>query len=434
MIEKRLINILFWKDSDMRAKSNSWLENIVVIFIFVIVLSISGLGRYSGYAQVVTYSMLPLACYGSLILNKYQIHVFKNPLFLLYFFFLAWAIFTTFFAVNFESALASIRTLAMVLMCIFLVSQCLYYKNKDFLIVFLVSIISGHIITTTVMLPSAELDAIYETARQFDLNANHFAYNVVFSLMAALFVDRFYHNKYTIIVIWVVFILGVYTAFIIKSRQLLIVIIPLMVFYFFLTNQNRKTKYLSLIGLVIISVIGLVYFENLQETILFKRYEYHSIRKDLALDGIKIFYENPLTGVGPNQYLEHSNIGSAFTHNTYTEAAANFGAPGLGILLLIYLLPLNYIRKKLAVSGQLVISKTDWFILITYLFYLLYNNFYVFYLYPNAMILLTMFVVITQKLYYQANRMKRMKSPSIGDTVIGRASFEKTQRLKSLRP
>ena len=91
--------------------------------------------------------------------------------------------------------------------------------------------------------------------------------------------------------------------------------------------------------------------------------------------------DNPIIGVGGGNYMyvQHELDVSGFSHNSYTEAFANFGLPGLLILLSVYL---EFIVKLInALRSNFIPDKRIVYYLFSFLIaFMIYNIFYVTYL------------------------------------------------------
>ncbi len=61
-------------------------------------------------------------------------------------------------------------------------------------------------------------------------------------------------------------------------------------------------------------------------------------RMSLSIVGLRLFAQNPLTGVGLGQFRVASQTGANYTHNEWTELLATTGLVGLVIYLLTYVL------------------------------------------------------------------------------------------------
>ena len=118
-------------------------------------------------------------------------------------------------------------------------------------------------------------------------------------------------------------------------------------------------------------------------------------REKLASNAIDVFASHPFTGVGPGQFYLYSYNHTSFSHNSFTEIAANMGIIGLILFLLLLFSPLfKEIKNYLYNKGDKSIIKLN---ILFFLSFILINNIYVFYLTTYGMMFFFLIVMIQKK-------------------------------------
>lgn len=361
------------------------------IIIYFLVISLAGLGGIYEYGEYVTHLFLPLAIYSLIINNNLLVKSLNSRLLVFYTLFTIVALLTTPLAKNVDSAFSSIKTMVMIIMIILFTTEYCRNRNYDYRPVFLYGIVFGAFISDCILLLSSQsIHDLSSMEKEFYLNPNAYSYANFFALASLLVLEKLkplkYHKYYTLFFLF----LGIYVSFITASRQALILLTLLFISSYVIQKKidmKSKVIYFLLMVASLIIIFFIFFSDSITETFLYKRLErlqhqnIEEIRFRLAIDSIDVFFNNFWTGVGPAQYLEHNGVGKpVFSHNSFTEAAANFGILGLFFFGGFYFTPFRALFMKYKHNK---VNQHDFILLIIILLAtLLYQFFYVFYLYP----------------------------------------------------
>jgi O-antigen ligase len=123
------------------------------------------------------------------------------------------------------------------------------------------------------------------------------------------------------------------------SRKSLISLVILLGGYIFIVNSNKPSGFKADFGLISFLFLGAVvlYFGQflLTDTIMAQRFESleesggvkGDIRYSMVTFGLELFLDNPIFGVGINNYRAHSPWGM-YSHNDYIESLTSTGLIG----------------------------------------------------------------------------------------------------------
>lgn len=171
------------------------------------------------------------------------------------------------------------------------------------------------------------------------LNANQYAYFSLFAIMATRILLGYKDKLWAIAKLGIYFILVIaacYTALMTASRQVLLLEIPLIAYYFyhdFLKEGKGTYKTLFIVAVIVIILYGaplfFQYYDNSYLSVRSEAAVNEDARSSLLISAILIGLENPLFGVGLD-----ANI--SFSHCTYTHLFSRCGA--ICVFMYIYMI------------------------------------------------------------------------------------------------
>ncbi|WP_298505738.1 O-antigen ligase family protein [uncultured Maribacter sp.] len=233
---------------------------------------------------------------------------------------------------------------------------------------------------------------------RFLFNANYYSYLSYFANISILCIYVKNKSKVVFILCMILPILFLVLAFVTQSRSgLLFVLLINVTFWFLIDRQKGGQSFKQIFRFILIFGLSIVFILKLIDT-----YSNSNIanrvsnsaedsRSVLAKEGMEVFSEYPLTGVGLGQFPLYTPL-RQFTHNSYAEVLSEHGI--IGGILLILLLFTPFFRSIVLLKK----SKDSMLKLLLLFFFtfILYNNFYVFYKFPYAMLYFFMFVALLE--------------------------------------
>lgn len=186
----------------------------------------------------------------------------------------------------------------------------------------------------------------YRATGIFDNSNDTSVYNIV---LLALFLWKIkYFRKHDQLLGYVLF-LTVLVAQALTGSRTGFILTSLLLFYYFIRSNNHALKLLGglLLGLVMLTFTS-------PDILIFERLDKIGIddssneRFKAAMDSFVCFLENPLVGVGLNNYSDWRslNMGTGInTHNTYLSVLTEFGLIGILLFLSILLKPFSLILR-----------------------------------------------------------------------------------------
>lgn len=364
-----------------RIKNNSTitvLNYILLLGIFVMVLT-----YFNGVVfNLLLWSFVPagaIICFivhRSLFVNSYLKYLFL--LFL-------WSGFTHIFAIDPELSWTSmIRMLGVFGFCTILghlstYRNCFNWLNLIYIIFLLICLIYAR---TNILHDNIELDSD-ERLNSQNLNANFFAYLSFFACISVFYFGNCFENKYLTFINKIFFILFIplsfYITILTASRQFLIILLPLIAVLLWRRYLKRSALITKIASIIIFCFAFLYcadYVEDVYNNSLLKERN-EKIEDDTRIflidKAIEVGFENPIVGVGPNNFLKFGN--GQFSHNSFTELFANSGI--IAVLIYIFIL-LYFLKNQILLYKKYKQSRFVLF-LIFGIFYIIANNFYVYY-------------------------------------------------------
>lgn len=377
---------------------------IISLLIVFTVVSLAGLSSIYGYQQLVTFVFVPLVLLLGLASNNFRFPSLTESYAKYFLLILVLGVLVLPFSADISVGLKNLITLTGVYLSVLFTVELLKFQYFDFTITFLHSFIISFFILSFFVFSGvsdspAEIGEDYIDRSVFDMNANTYSYFSYFSNMASFYLIQIKGKRFYMLLSVICAILGIYIAFITASRSGIIFVLFInMIYWLFIFNKSRVNAFLKTLFVVAILSYGIKYTYEIYENSFLKlrvndAIESGDSRGDLATQAIIVFLQNPLTGVGPGQFILHTESKSNFSHNSFTEIAANMGVFGILLLLLLYFQPI--IREiRYYGLGDKALSKLN---ILFFFSFILYNNFYVFYLTTYGMMVFFLILMIQRK-------------------------------------
>lgn len=362
--------------------------SLLILMLFILILSMLGFGMYFKYQSIVTYIIIPGIFLFGVLLNR-----FRFPSFLNYYnivFLLILALYILFFPFSIKPGYAIkifIRAFGVWLIMLMTI-EVISYNPKIIIKWIMISYLIGFFANTLYIFP--ELISRFGTSGEFfsrrglGLNANKYSYFSYFANIAAGYLILIGNRKKLFIVVSIgTMFWSSFVAFSTASRSgLLFVVLVTVGFWLFVYARSQKYKNIRLIlvmGLILLGSNKLmtVYNDSYLKTRV-ERSDDDEPRLELVKEAINVFLDYPITGVGPGQFIFYSKR-SQFSHNSYTEMAANMGVLGLMLLLILFIRPGISSLREFKSRNPSINRNLERMNLLFFLTFIIYNNFYIFY-------------------------------------------------------
>ncbi|HRP31126.1 MAG TPA: O-antigen ligase family protein [Agriterribacter sp.] len=388
------------------------LKTFIVKYLLIFtIVSLAGLSAIYNYQQVITYFIVPLVFFTGLSLNNFRFSSLGNKYSKYFLGILVLGLLILIFSANLSVGFQNLITLAGVYLTILFTIELMHFRFYDFSETFLHSFVLSFLLLSFFLLMGpggnqVEISEEFVDRSSFDLNANIYSYSSYFANMALFYLIQIKGNRLYIILSWICTLLGIYLSFITASRSgILFTILICSVYWLLIFNKLKSNTFIKFI--IVLSIIGysINFIYNVYDNSFLKARVDQSLesgdgREVLAMDAIIVFLHHPIVGVGPGQFFLYSSDKHSFSHNSFTEIAANMGIVGITLLLLLFVQP--FLKEfKTRNQGDKAIRKLN---LLFFASFILYNNFYVFYLTTYGMIFFFLIIMIQKKNWVQQFR------------------------------
>ncbi|MEB8347239.1 O-antigen ligase family protein [Flavobacteriaceae bacterium KMM 6898] len=239
-------------------------------------------------------------------------------------------------------------------------------------------------------------------------NANYYSYMSFFANFSICSLHLKYKNRLTLIGLVFIPLLALAMSFATQSRSgLLFVLIINVAFWFWVNKDKKKHTLKRIVRQIFLFVMAAVFAYQ-----FINYYTQSSIRSRISendeggreylfIQGLNVFMEYPLTGVGAGNFVNFNKLG-LFTHSSYPEALSEHGLFIGGIIIMVFILPFY---KSLRLLRQF---NTNEFVKLNFLFFatfLVFNNVYVFYKTSYAMMYFFLMISVYYKLVSNKNKL-----------------------------
>lgn len=375
----------------MLSKSHYKPSIILGFFIIFVIIFLNAIGPYIQLQQIGTFGLVPLL---ALITFFYDIKEFNSGKKELYIFtiILALSIITVFNYKGIDEFYRSLSLMTGALVSAYVVIGLTKKTNYDTF--FHIGYILTIIILFFIMLYNGNISSGFASALDFRdrflLNANAYSYYSVFANFSLFYLYLEYRNKALVALLITLPIVFLAITFTTQSRAGLFIIILINILFWVFVNKSFKKNIIKRIARVfilsIVFIIFIIKFIDLYEgSRISHRVNQTTEREDareiLFYEGIEVFVNNPVFGVGLGQFPFYSKL-KLFTHNSYTEILAEQGIIGGVFLLMLYLTPTIKSYKNFRIDPKNSIYRCN---LLFFIVFLIYNNAYVFYKFPFSM-------------------------------------------------
>ncbi|HBN06321.1 MAG TPA: hypothetical protein DD434_11130 [Bacteroidales bacterium] len=381
---------------------NSFKDYILFIILFIIfVLSIIN----EIFNIVSLYFLIPLLFLYSVI-KKNGVNLFKNKyIFLLLIFFL-FLFFTGIYAIDKDVYFnASIRYLGVFL---FVISSIAIITDDSrlinmFFLLYCLKFITIYFIARSQGIFTFLFES--ERAKIEGFNANTYGYFAVFALLSIFFLYAKAKSKKIKILLIAILFFTVYTGYSLliyaasRAGFIMFTVSFLTGLLFIFKINWKKIMIGSLFILFVLNFNDNVNIsidqtiEKFNSSLLSQRFSRdfnEDSRFNLIVETLEYFKKSPLLGYGLGQFRTTGL--QTMSHTSYTEALFEGGIVGLLLFLLILFEPLKlFSRNRIK---RIPNSNIIWFTFITFVIYLTYNFFYVFYI--NAQMFLFFYLIRLQ--------------------------------------
>ena len=362
---------------------------LVLLYVF------AALPVVSSFNHIALYVTIP----GAALLSLFSIRDRRQSKYMkvLCFLFL-WIVFTSFFSYDVELSFVWLRRVLAVFLLCFAVHQLT--KNNEFIpwvyLTWVIMYISCLFYAQSVLITD-QIDYTTDRLNDSNLNANTLAYYTFFTTYIVYYLGdvskklkRLFRLSFLLTIP-----LSFYVALITASRQVLLIQVPLILFFLYIRyiKESRGIKgwVFVLAFFIVASLVASSIIQIYESSFLFQRSQIvigEDIRAKLIRDGLKTGMDNLLTGVGIGCFGFYNYGHDTFAHNTYVELFATTGI--VGFLLYAYLL-LSFVYTQF--KRYLVFKKTHYLVfMFVGLLYVVDNMFYVFHTDPWLM---AFFILLT---------------------------------------
>lgn len=334
----------------------------------------------------------------ALVIKNKSFNFFKHYNLKIFLAFFLWSVFSSLFAGNYDYAIIAEGKFFVVLAFMLILSS---YASKSLKHVFTLyyAYVFILIIWIVITLSSKNIDAANvgsQTSRDTEdsglfIDPNTFGYYIFFGISFAFIlfntVKNTTFNKLKLILLVIFsFMMVLYTA----SRGtyvIFIISVTLNVIVLLLQSELKKGRK-SLFYFLVLFILPLIYFNFftlIEGTALETRFIYAQENETPRIlhvwEAIRVGFDNPILGVGGGNYaLVPRNFEQGlFSHNSFTEAFANYGIPGLLLFLSVYFNVLSDLAKAYK-SPRVVDKRALLYLAIFFISFIAYNWFYVTYL------------------------------------------------------
>lgn len=372
-------------------------------FLFLLMVYFSLIfGPYFGISQVATNFIVPFS-FLYFVYKFPQKNIFRNKSIFLFTIFFIWTLFSSLFSIDYNQAFITEKKLSIVFIYTIIIylyasisvrNSLLAYKTLiNVLILFMILNFYSLSSLSSADIGQVRLDRLDNSGLDNELlgDTNNFGYFLFLGLSSAFLLYNVFYTSIFNKIKLVFLIIASFVIIQLTASRGSYVIFVLVVFSNFLIpvinlKISRYNKFfLFLIIILIIPLIVSLQSILIKGSILETRFEYakqeQSTREMHANEAIKVGLNHPLLGVGGGNYAitPRSFERGSFSHNSYTEAFANYGLPGLVLLCTLYfeflLKIISGLRKKQFKNKHIL-----YYLLCFIIAFVVYNIFYVTYL------------------------------------------------------
>ncbi len=375
------------------------------IFIIIVIICLNALGQYFKFQQLITLGLIPLLSVIAFTKDVKEFALHKTEFNLFLFLFLI-SFTTAFNYVDYDSYMRSMYIFLGAILSAYIVVGL--NKTNNYISFFHIGYILSIILLFAIMYINGNISlvnfaSVVDYRDRFMLNANAYSYYSVFANFSLFYLYLKNKNKLLSVLLIFLPILFLIISFTTQSRSGLYLIITInVIFWVFINKSENKSKLKKLFKTItfflIFTIASIKFIDIYQNSRIKNRISTYSDKVDpretLISEGIHIFSENSILGVGLGQFPFYNSHGQ-FSHNSYIEIFAEQGFFGGIVLLLLFGIPLykSIMNLRFDIKNEILRCNLFFFII-----FLVFNNVYVFYKFPFSMMYFFLIVMTQNKL------------------------------------
>tara|TARA_R110001606_G_scaffold213749_3_gene361649 strand:- start:10 stop:1188 length:1179 start_codon:yes stop_codon:yes gene_type:complete len=372
-------------------KKSKQSKTLLGIFIIFVIVFLNALGPFFQLQQIATMGLLPILAGIAFLYDGKSIHT-KNKEFIIFLMILLLSFTTIYYFKGFDEFTTTLSSLFGAVVAAYIAIGLT--KKVDFSLFFHIGYIFSILTLFIIMIINGNISANFASAidfrDRFMLNANAYSYFCIFANFSLFYLYLKFKNKLLFISTLILPLLFLVIAFTTQSRAGLLLITTINIcFWLFINKPINPSKFRKItrkfVIILALIILGFQFLKIYQGSRIQNRVTQTANKKDsreiLIEEGIEVFIQNPILGVGLGQFPFYSKY-RLFTHNSYTEILAEQGVIGGILLFSFYLIPTFKSIKNYRSDKNNPLYK---FYLLFFITFLIYNNFYVFYKFPFSM-------------------------------------------------
>lgn len=349
------------KVASLRTKERWFDFSLLLYFCAFLIFNNDYLGDVSGYDSLIRNGATFLVLmFGSiLVINRSESLYPKLSYFKSYGTFVMYCMLSLIWAEDWTQSMTFIPGMFRILIISFFLSARIVDKSgfETIFKLFVFSVLLKLCIVGQMMYNSYGSDMIYERfGLIFGYNPNDIAVSCVCASSFLIYQIIEKQNKLRLIFIIVCLIIFVVTILLTQSRKGLLglFLFPLLFFYFNRVSVKKHALLLFVLTVLFLLLISSSYFYDISGGALDRLNGLFAegsmkdgstkMREDLISKAISIWYENPLCGIGLNNFALHSGVSKGYySHNNYTEILSGLGLIGF----FLYYIPIISVLLKM---------------------------------------------------------------------------------------
>ena len=372
-------------------KKSKQSKTLLGIFIIFVIVFLNALGPFFQLQQIATMGLLPILAGIAFLYDGKSIHT-KNKEFIIFLMILLLSFTTIYYFKGFDEFTTTLSSLFGAVVAAYIAIGLT--KKVDFSLFFHIGYIFSILTLFIIMIINGNISANFASAidfrDRFMLNANAYSYFCIFANFSLFYLYLKFKNKLLFLSTLILPLLFLVIAFTTQSRAGLLLITTINIcFWLFINKPINPSKFRKItrkfVIILALIILGFQFLKIYQGSRIQNRVTQTANKKDsreiLIEEGIEVFIQNPILGVGLGQFPFYSKY-RLFTHNSYTEILAEQGVIGGILLFTFYLIPTFKSIKNYRSDKNNPLYK---FYLLFFITFLIYNNFYVFYKFPFSM-------------------------------------------------
>ncbi|SFR81977.1 O-antigen ligase family protein [Maribacter stanieri] len=372
-------------------KKSKQSKTLLGIFIIFVIVFLNALGPFFQLQQIATMGLLPILAGIAFLYDGKSIHT-KNKEFIIFLMILLLSFTTIYYFKGFDEFTTTLSSLFGAVVAAYIAIGLT--KKVDFSLFFHIGYIFSILTLFIIMIINGNISANFASAidfrDRFMLNANAYSYFCIFANFSLFYLYLKFKNKLLFLSTLILPLLFLVIAFTTQSRAGLLLITTINIcFWLFINKPINPSKFRKItrkfVIILALIILGFQFLKIYQGSRIQNRVTQTANKKDsreiLIEEGIEVFIQNPILGVGLGQFPFYSKY-RLFTHNSYTEILAEQGVIGGILLFSFYLIPTFKSIKNYRSDKNNPLYK---FYLLFFITFLIYNNFYVFYKFPFSM-------------------------------------------------